>query len=450
MRKRLILWCAAASLFAVPGGLLHVGNSALANPDDDGAEANIDDSMRFVLPGRPDVPEPQHPPMSTTRNVDTGKPPHEWQRLTDDWFSLRPWLDDRGISFQANLTVDGTKNLTGGADTAGDAWRNLFNANVTLDLDRLAHWKGATIFTNFQNQDGRNGSELTGNALGISNIDADGRTQLSEFWFEQKLFEDKLRIKIGKVDASGEFGPCEHAADFISPSFTQTPNILGFPSYPDPATSVNVFVKPTEHCYASFGLYDGATHKGTNTGSYGPAKFFGAGLFLIGEGGAMWELGEKLNGRAGVGAWYDTSEFEKLSGGTESGARGAYLIVDQKAWRAKPDEKDNDRGISVFLRYGWADPDLSNMEHHLAVGLAWAGPLAARPDDILGLGVTAARFSGHAGTDEDYEVAIELFYKLRALKFLAIQPDLQYIHNPGGLRSQDDALAATIRMVVDF
>jgi carbohydrate-selective porin OprB len=36
------------------------------------------------------------------------------------------------------------------------------------------------------------------------------------------------------------------------------------------------------------------------------------------------------------------------------------------------------------------------------------------------------------------------------LKYLAIQPDLQYIHNPGGLRSQDDALAATIRMVMDF
>ena len=84
------------------------------------------------------------------------------------------------------------------------------------------------------------------------------------------------------------------------------------------------------------------------------------------------------------------------------------------------------------------------------MGLSWTGPFANRADDVCGLGVTAARFASHSGMDEDYELAVELFYKFRALKFLAIQPDLQYIHNPGGVSWQDDALAATIRMVMDF
>ncbi len=411
---------------------------------------SFDEDSRFALPGRPNVPEPQHPDRSTTRNVDVGKPPYQWQHITGDWFGARPWLDDRGITFHSDFTLDGAKNLMGGVDTASDAWRSLLNVNLTLDLDRLVHLKGATLFVNFQNQAGRDGSELTGDVQGISSIDADGRTQIAELWYEQRFFDDKLRIKVGKVDASSEFNLCEHSSDFVGASYTQSPNLLEFPSYPDPATSLNLFLLPTKHLYAGLGLYDGATQKGTNTGSYGPAKFFGAGLFLIAEGGVLWEVGEKLNGRAGVGVWHHTSDFEKLSGGTQSGATGFYLVADQRLWRPGPSSEDNARGISIFARYAWAPSDVSEIEHHLASGLAWVGPFASRADDVLGLGVTTAIFSTDAGLDDDYELGIELFYKIRLLHYLVLQPDLQYIRNPGGMKLQDDALAASIRLVIDF
>jgi hypothetical protein len=52
--------------------------------------ATIDDDRRFEPTERPERPEAQHPPVSTPENVDTGKPVHDWQRATDDWFGLRP------------------------------------------------------------------------------------------------------------------------------------------------------------------------------------------------------------------------------------------------------------------------------------------------------------------------------------------------------------------------
>src|SRR5262249_47527295 len=105
----------------------------LAGPIEGSEIASLDEHIRFVPTTRPTVPEPEHPPEATPENVDTNRPPHEWQRLTDDWFGARPWLDDHGVSFQASLTFDSSKVLSGGLSTDDWANRHLFNANITVD-----------------------------------------------------------------------------------------------------------------------------------------------------------------------------------------------------------------------------------------------------------------------------------------------------------------------------
>ncbi|MDB5296736.1 MAG: Carbohydrate-selective porin, OprB family, partial [Phycisphaerales bacterium] len=44
----------------------------------------------------------------------------------------------------------------------------------------------------------------------------------------------------------------------------------------------------------------------------------------------------------------------------------------------------------------------------------------------------------------------ELFYKVQVTKFFSLKPDLQYIHNPGGVRGRDDALVGTLRLTLSF
>src|SRR5690348_1193406 len=67
---------------------------AVAEPIDGDAIASIDEDLRYFPTSRPSVPPAQHPPLATPENVDTNKPVHQWQRLTDDWFGVRPKLDD--------------------------------------------------------------------------------------------------------------------------------------------------------------------------------------------------------------------------------------------------------------------------------------------------------------------------------------------------------------------
>lgn len=412
---------------------------------------SVDDDIRYVPATRPALPVAQHPPEATPENTDTGKPVHEWQRLTDDWWGARPWLDDHGISINANITMDGSSVFSGGVDGSGSAFRELFNLNATIDTERLFDWKGGTFFVNFQNQAGSNGGEDVGDLQGVSNIDTGGdRTQVSELWYEQAVLDGRVRVKVGKIDANVDFDHVADADSFINGAFGAAPTILGFPTYPDPAMGVTAFVKPTEKTYVGVGAFDGSGLNGHPTGNIGPAGFFdGDSYFFIAEGGVDWTIGNGLDGRFGAGVWHHTGDFEQFDGGISSGATGPYVIFDQKVWREDPDNQDDEQGLGVFVKYGYADPDVSPIENQVAAGLAWTGLIPTRDDDTLGFGISWAGLSGQAGFAHDSETVYELFYRARLNTWFSVQPDLQYIANPadGGTA---DAIVGTLRIMIDF
>jgi porin len=75
---------------------------------------------------------------------------------------------------------------------------------------------------------------------------------------------------------------------------------------------------------------------------------------------------------------------------------------------------------------------------------------------LLGLGIASARFSDHfraanaevANEITPSETAIEIFYKAIIGKSLSLQPDIQYIANPGG--QYKDALLPGLRFEAIF
>jgi porin len=377
-----------------------------------------------------------------------------WQSptLTGDWFGLRPKLEDHGITFNGNLTEDYSKSLMGGTDDGGDAFRSLLNLNITLDTGKLGAWKDGTFYANFQNQNGRNGQELIGNIQGVSNIDADGQTALYEIWYQQILLDGKLRIKAGKVDATNEFAYVENSAEFLNSSMGYSPTLVGFPTFPDPATSINVFFTPMDSLTFGAGIYDGSTLHGDPTGPRGPAKFLSSvnDLFLIGEIDYSWNFSNNRPGRIGVGVWHDTGSVPKFDRTAQATATGPFFVMDQMLWRKNPGVKDDDQGLYMYAQYGWADPHISTTEDHGGVGLSDTGLFPSRNADITGIGISWVRLSDDpvAGFLHSNETVIETFYKIQATPWLSIKPDLQYIMNPAG-RSRD-CLAATIRLMIKF
>jgi porin len=205
------------------------------------------------------------------------------------------------------------------------------------------------------NQAGDNATtDDVGDIQGFSNIDADGRTQITELWYEQVFANELVRVKFGKMDANSEFDFVDHGGEFLASSPGFSPTILGFPTYREAATALVVFVYPADWFYSGVGIFDGAAQEGVLTGSSGPKTFFGdpADMFYIGEVGVTWNFGpDALPGRFAGGGWGHTGSFARFDGGTDSGTAGFYFLLDQTLWHENPMAEDDEQGIGLFAQF---------------------------------------------------------------------------------------------------
>jgi porin len=303
--------------------------------------------------------------------------------------------------------------------------------------------------------EGRNGSDaLVGDAQGFDNSDAPRFRQLSELWFEQTLFRERLRLRFGKLDANSDFAHVENGSEFLNSSAGFSPTILGFPTYPDPAAGASAFVYPRPWLYSGAGVYDGATHEGCHgrTGNRGPSTLWGdpEALFLIGEAKLRWKLHGSLTGRIGAGAWRHTGAFDRFEGGRDQGAAGSYVVFDQFVWREGANGS-GEQGLAAFGQLGWASRQISEIDQHVGFGLAWSGALPGRDRDVLGAMVSSVQFTDipEAACLRKRETVLEAFYKLHVLPWFEVKSDLQYIANPG-VRGASHALVGTVRAQVAF
>ncbi len=360
------------------------------------------------------------------------------------------WVEERGVTFSAGYTFDYSVNGVGGVRRRGTA-RSLFDLSATWNLKPALGIEDGTIFINYQNLVGRDASRDVGDLQKFSNIDSNSRSQVAEFWYEQWLFNKRLRFKIGRMQSDSEFAFVENGAEFIHGSQGHSPTIFVMPAYPDPASGVALFVYPTETVYAGFGVYDGAASRGVHTGVHGPHTLDLADLFFIGEVGKKWAFTQRrLPGRVSLGGWGHHGTFERFSGKTQNGTAGMYFVLDQMLWRENPELEEDTQGIASYLQYGYADNTVSEIAHHIGAGLTWTGFFSGRDSDVLGLGTNWARLSDYADFRRGYELAFEWFYKFAFSQQLSLKPNLQYILNPSGGNAAAHALVGTLRVEWSF
>ena len=366
----------------------------------------------------------------------------------DSW---RESLAAQGFSFAGGWTVEATRVLQGGVHERSTV-HNLLDLNLTFDPEPLFGLSGATFYADAYSLNGRQTSAAAGDYQAFSNIDSPTMHQIAELWWEQKLCDGALRLKLGKVDANSEFGVLDDSGEFVHSGLSY-PVTAGLPLYPDPATSVNLFVTPCDALVLAFGCYDGAGQEGVRTGGRGPKTFLGgpADLFWIGEADLRWSCGEgAYAGRLGLGVTQHTGTFDRFDGGREHGTKTWYATFDQTLWREQPDVADDLQGITVAALYDAADDEVSEAAAHAAVGVQWTGLVPERDEDVVGVAASWLRFAPDAGFTDHAETALELVYKLQATEWLIVRPDLQWILDPGGDSSLDDAWIAALRIEVAF
>jgi carbohydrate-selective porin OprB len=340
-------------------------------------------------------------------------------------------LNDHGVSAQGVLIYDWSLALHDDESNSGFG-RYSFDVSMPIDGSKLWHLDGSSAMVRLRHHMNNFGGDQVGEIQLFSNIDAPQRTNLYEAWIEQKLVADKIRLKVGKIDANTEFATVQTAGDFLNSSMGFSPTIVAFPTYPEPKLGFNAFLRPTKNNSLGVGVFQTST----------------AGTLEVIEPARTWNLGESEKpGRVSVGLWHLGGNLARFNGTTASGTLGFYSVMEQSLWRPS----NGHHALSGFLQLGLADGHVSPFEKHVGGGAILQG-IFLRPKDSIGIAATWVRFSSDpaAAFALPGEMVFETYYKASFSKHLAFVQDFQYVHHAGGLQASADCPVFTPRLVLSF
>ena len=185
--------------------------------------------------------------------------------------------------------------------------------------------------------------------------------------------------------------------------------------------------KLSESIQFKAGVFDGAAD-GRSWGFSGTGD-----VFSIYELKKKWNIHkDTLPGDFHIGMWYHRGDWESIPqpNVTFNNNHGVYMGLEQMIFK-ESQEKDDVQGLGVFAQYGWSQEDRNRVPNYIGAGLVYKGLVPKRDDDTTGVGMAKAVFSPYL---EGYgvETAIECFYKIQLSPYIIVQPDLQFIANPGG------------------
>lgn len=153
--------------------------------------------------------------------------------------------------------------------------------------------------------------------------------------------------------------------------------------------------------------------------------------------------------KVALGSWRYTARFATIDapGRRGRGNDGAYVLVERQLMGGTR----GGAGVSGWLRYGAADSRFNAIARYLGGGLVRSGTWHGRDDDQLGLSFACAWFGERdraltAGGAR--ELIVEGAYRWEAAPWLSLQPDAQWVIDPGGRHDVPDALVLALRVKV--
>jgi porin len=379
--------------------------------------------------------------------------------LLGDWAGMRPAMEEKGVTAEAVLTTDFLYNARGGIKEEDTILGN-FDLTLEVDTAKAGWWGNGTFFLyllgNFNS--GRSMTEIVGDVQATSNIEADEAFKVYEAWYENRFMEDRLSLLVGLHDFNGEFDVLEYASLFIHSSFGISPDIsqVGPSIFPTTSLAARLKVQPTEKSYLMVAVYDGVPGDPDDPPRTAIILKEEDGVFAAVEAGlSAGQPGEKEYFKVGAGVWLHTAEVENFDGQPNDDNRGVYLLAEKTLYA----ENDEGQGLGGFIQLGRADDNWNQIAQYWAVGLNYTGLIPGRDRDSAGLAVGSARNGDkfmkfmrnvELAPVEHTETAVELTYRAELRPWLFVQPDLQYIVNPGMDPSLKNAFQIGSRVEIVF
>ena len=408
-----------------------------------------------------------------------------------DWDGSRTALEKQGYSFSLDYVGEVGSNLHGGYDHDRTArYSDQFGLGTHLDLQKILGWHDAEFQLTITQRDGNNISNdrindpRVGGFTSAQEVWGRGQTtRLTQMWYQQKFFDQKLDIKAGRFGQGEDFNsfPC----DFQNLAFcgSQVGNWAGSIWYNWPVSQWALRIKYhlTPELYAQVGAYE---QNPSNLDRGNGFKLSGSGT----QGAVLpvelvWT--PTLNGLPGeyrAGYYYSSAKATDvykdangqpavLSGEayrSSSSKHGLWLGVQQQLTSRASDQS---RGLKVFANATLHDKKTNAIDNYVQAGVVYKGVFDARPKDDIGFAMArvhvnpAYRKNAEAtnqargvydASNLDYlppqhtEYSAELYYGVHVTDWLTVRPNLQYIRHPGGAYTVDNALIGGLKIQSSF
>jgi porin len=249
------------------------------------------------------------------------------------------------------------------------------------------------------------GSEI-GTLLATTNGFSDRGLVVKDAYYVQRLFEDHLRVGLGRVDAENLVGIHQLQSantSFLNKAFSTNPTI----ALPGVGAGAAFSVRPVD----SFYVAGGANNAYGNTEAVTIDLLDEWRFFKWGEIGLTPTVEGVGAGRYRVAVWHMDSRGHTGQPADE----GFSVIVDQKFGER----------VTTFARYGYASGHLTGVKQSIQVGGAVTG-LVGSTADLTGL---AAAWSQPEAELHD-EGVVELFHRFQLTGRLQLTLDAQWIVYP--------------------
>lgn len=382
--------------------------------------------------------------------------------LTGDWGGGRTSLEKSGIVLEGLLRYDQLRNRGG----ASNGRRGIGHVDLKLsaDLDALWGWKGTTAMINLVHDgDAGTNTRHTGSLMGTSNVEVGvpGTGRLFQAWVQQSFFDEQLAVLVGLYPVDTEFFGMESAGVFLGPQYGTPADLAqarngSVSVFNNSAFGIRTKVQNADKSiYGMWALTDGVPNDPARPKKTAIRFAKGDGAFNIAEIGWLPQTGnDKYEGPAklAVGIWGFTARIADQVDATQMRrSRGGYLLGEYTLLNFGTEKG---RYLSGFARHTWGDGDSTSIKKTTNIGLNLQGPLASRPDDVLGLGFSQANLSEkwrttqvNAGnTPASKETVLELTYRYALTPYFAIQPVAQRYQRPGGLATTPNASLLGVRL----
>ncbi|TPV58966.1 carbohydrate porin [Aestuariibacter sp. GS-14] len=344
--------------------------------------------------------------------------------------------------FGVNYTAELMHNARGGQET-GSTYMDIAELNFTRSSDN-GQWYGYLFYTNNNSFS----ADKVGDTQIVSNIDSEQMLRVMELWYETEI-SFGINLKAGLYDLNSEFDAIEPAGLFlnsshgIGPDYSQTGD-MGPSIFPFSALAIRI----ASDLGAGWSL-QGAVIDAVAGDPEHPKR---TDLTLSAEDGALLAVEANYNNnnwRFGIGGWHYTQPTEVLSAERLEHNHGIYALVSNQYQL-----NDSEAKLNSFVRFGVTDSHVNALGSYWGMGVTLSNFSSRRPDDQLGIAIANARTSTYGqiydGLSATSETNIEMTYQATIGEQIILQPDIQYIINPGNLKQRENALVFGLRAQFTF